>query len=134
MVANCDSRRTTRKLLKFLSLRRISSPPFQGEGWCAGIVFSLIHRFACQTQEEHGESHPDDGQGKANGKIERVADLYQDVPCCNGCHADEHIGQAACAPKKVPRQSDGMILAIMLCQPLAVKPAPSPCQMRIDEG
>ena len=35
---------------------------------------------------------------------------------------------AACPPKKVPRQSDGMIFAIILCQALAVKPDPNPCQ------
>ncbi|HBY96689.1 MAG TPA: hypothetical protein DEP84_22545 [Chloroflexi bacterium] len=55
--------------------------------------------------------------------------LSRRTPATMALPLAKRFAAADWVPKKLPRRSTGMILPSMLCQAVAVKPPPSPCQI-----
>ena len=51
------------------------------------------------------------------------------IPASTALPLAKRLAAAAWLPKKMPRRLAGMILPIMLCQAVAAKPPPRPCQV-----
>ena len=129
MVANCERMRALRNQLKFLSRLRTFFASSQKWVFSSGMTFSVSSGSRVAARANQLKAKKMLAMKKQTAKSQGEARALRRYPAPMADPLMKRFASPACIPKKVPRESGGMILEIIEVQALAVKPPPNPCQI-----